>query len=178
MSFLSDLLKCVYFVYLFRGYSPYNPLSSCCIFISFISSTQTLGITLSVSPTKPLPFALVPENEINKPTSSLSEVMFNEKCCCCPVTKSFLTLCDLMDCNTSGFPVLHYLPNLTQTHVHWAGDANQPSPPLSPSSLPALSLSQYQGLFQWVSSSHQVAKVSELQLYHQSFQWTFRVDFL
>ena len=176
MSFLSDLLKCVYFVCLFRGYSPYISLSSCCIFISFISSPQTLGITLSVSPTKPLPFALVCENEINKPTSSLTEVMFNENCCS-SVTKLFLTLCDPMDCNTSGFPVLHYLPESTQTHVQWVGDAVQPSPPLSPSSLPALSLSQYQGLFQWVSSS-QVAKVSELQLYHQSFQWTFRVDFL
>ena len=167
MSFLSDLLKCVYFVYLFRGYSPYISLSSCCIFISFISSTQTLGITLSVSPTKPLLFALVCENEINKPTSSLTEVMFNENCCS-PVTKLFLTLCDPMDCNTSGFPVLHYLPELTQTHVQWVGDAVQPSPPLSPSSLPALSLSQYQGLFQWVSSS-QVANVWELQLQHQSF---------
>ena len=63
------------------------------------------------------------------------------------------------------------------THVHWIGDAIQPSHPLSPPS-PALSLSQHQGLFQWISSSHQVAKVLELQLQHQSFQWILRVDFL
>ena len=66
----------------------------------------------------------------------------------------------------------------TQTHVHWVGDAIQPShPPLSPSP-PTFNHSQYQGLFQWVSSSHQVAKVLELQLQHQSFQWIFRTYFL
>ena len=81
-----------------------------------------------------------------------------------------------MDCSTPDFPVLHYLSEFTQTHVHWVGDAVQPSHPLSSPSPPALSLPQYQGLFQWVSSSHQVAKVLELQL--QSFQWIFRVDFL
>ena len=61
-------------------------------------------------------------------------------------------------------------------HVHWVGDAIQPSHPLSSPS--TFNLSQHQGLFQWVSSSHQVAKVLELQLQHQSFQWIFRVDFL
>ena len=65
------------------------------------------------------------------------------------------------------------LPEPTQTHVHWVGDAIQPSHPLSSPSLPAFSLSQHQGLFQWVSSSHQVAKVLEFQLQHQSFQWVF-----
>ena len=66
----------------------------------------------------------------------------------------------------------------TQTHVHWVGDAIQAShPPPSPSP-PALSLSQHQSLFQWVSSSQQVAKVLELQLQHQSFQWIFRTNFL
>ena len=67
---------------------------------------------------------------------------------------------------------------ITQTHVHWVGDAIQPSHPLSSLSSPALNLSQHQGLFKWVSSSHQVAKVLELQLQHQSFQWTHRTDCL
>ena len=68
-------------------------------------------------------------------------------------------------------------PEVCSAHVHWVGDAIQPSHPLSPPS-PALNLSQHQGLFQLVSSSHQLAKVWELQLQHQSFQWIFRVNFL
>ena len=68
-------------------------------------------------------------------------------------------LCDPMDCSTPGFLVLHCLPELTQTHVHWADDAIRPSHPLSSPSPPTFNLSQHQGLFQWVSSSHQVAKV-------------------
>ena len=83
-----------------------------------------------------------------------------------------------MDWHTPGFSVLHYLPELAQTHVHWVDDAIPPSPSLSPSSPPALNLSQHQGLFQWSSSLHQVAKVLELQLQYQSFQWIFRVDSL
>ena len=78
-----------------------------------------------------------------------------------------------MDCSTPGFPVHHQLPELTQTHVHRVGDAIQPSHPLSAPSPPTFNLSQHQGLFQWVSSSHQVAKVLEFQLQHQSFQWIF-----
>ena len=70
----------------------------------------------------------------------------------------------------------HHLPEFAQTHVPWVGDATQSSHPLSSRSPPAFSLSQHQGLFRWVSSLHQVAKVLELQ--HQSFQWIFRVDFL
>ena len=72
-----------------------------------------------------------------------------------------------MDCSTPGFPVLHYLMEFAQMHVHRVGDAIQPSHPLLPPSPPVLSLSQHQGLFQSVSSSHQVAKVLELQLQHQ-----------
>ena len=64
-----------------------------------------------------------------------------------------------MDCSTPGFPVLHYLLEFAQTHVHWVGDASQPSHPLSPSSPLAVNLSQHQGLFQWDGSSHQVAKL-------------------
>ena len=83
-----------------------------------------------------------------------------------------------MDCSTPGLPVHHQLPELTQTHVHWVGDAIQPSQPLLSPSPPTFNLSQQQGLFKWVSSSHQVAKVLELQLQHQSFRWIFRTDFL
>ena len=93
------------------------------------------------------------------------------------VTQSCLTLCDPMDCSTPGFPVHHQLPEFTQTQVHRVGDAIQPSHPLSPPSPPASSLCQHQGLFQWVSSSHQVPKVLEFQLQHQSFQWIFRTEF-
>ena len=97
---------------------------------------------------------------------------------CCSVAKSLLTLCDPISCSMPGFPVLHYFPWLAQTHVHWVGDAIQTSHPLSSPFPLALNLSQHQGLFQWVSSSHQVVKVLELQLQHQFFQWMFRVDFL
>ena len=94
------------------------------------------------------------------------------------VTQSCPTLCDPMDCSTPGFLVHHQLLKLTQTHVHWVSDAIPPSHPLSSPFPPAFNLSQHQGLFQWVSSSHQVAKVFEFQLQHQSFQWIFRNDFL
>ena len=78
------------------------------------------------------------------------------------VTQSHLTLCDAMDCSTPSFPVHHQQLELTQTHVHWVSDAIQPSHALSSPSPPAFNLSQHQGLFQWVSSSHQVAKALEL----------------
>ena len=94
------------------------------------------------------------------------------------VAQSCPTLCDPMNRSTPSLPVHHQLPESTQTHVHWVGDAIQPSHPLSSPSPPALNLSQHQGLFQWVSSSHQVAKVLEFQLQHQSYQWTPRTDLL
>ena len=83
-----------------------------------------------------------------------------------------------MNLNTPGLPVHHQLLEFTQTHVHRVGDAIQPSHPLSSPSPPAPNPSQYQGLFQWVNSSHEVAKVLEFQLQHQSFQWTLRTDVL
>ena len=86
-------------------------------------------------------------------------------CCCTSVTKSCLTPCDPMGCSTSGFSVFHYLPELAQIHIHWVGDAIQPSHPLSPPSPPVFNHSQHQGLFQWVGSSCQVAKELKLQLY-------------
>ena len=82
-----------------------------------------------------------------------------------------------MDCSTPGFPVHLQLPKLAWTHVHRVSDAIQPSHPLSSPS-PTFNLSQHQGLFQWVSSLHQVAKVLEFHLQHQSFQWIFRTDCL
>ena len=84
----------------------------------------------------------------------------------------------LHDHSTPGLPFHHQLPESTQTHVKWVGDAIQPSHPQSSPSLPALNLSQHQGLFKWVSSLHQVAKVLEFQLQHQSYQWTPRTDLL
>ena len=88
------------------------------------------------------------------------------------VTQSCLALCDPMDCSTPGLAVHHQLPEFTQTPAHWVGDAIQPSYPLSSPSPPALNLSQHQGLFKWVSSSHQVAKVLEFQLQMNTQDWS------
>ena len=82
----------------------------------------------------------------------------------------------LMNRSKPGLPVHHQLPELTQTHVRQVSDGIQPSHPLSSPSPPASNPSQHQGLFQWVSSSHEVAKVLEFQLQHQSFQWTPRIS--
>ena len=94
------------------------------------------------------------------------------------VAQSCLTLCNPMDCSTPDFPVHHQLLELTQTHVHRVSDAIQPSHPLSSPSLPSFSLFQCQDIFQWVSSLPQVAKILELRLQYQSFQWTPKTDFL
>ena len=85
------------------------------------------------------------------------------------VTQLCPTLCDPMNRSTPGLPVHHHLLEFTQTHVHWVSDAIQPSHPLSSPFPPALNPSQHQGVFQWVSSLHQMAKVLEFQLYHHSF---------
>ena len=77
-----------------------------------------------------------------------------------------------------GLPVHHQLPEFTYTHAHRVGNAIQPSHPLSHPSPPAPNPSQHQSLFQWVNSSHEVAKVLKFQLQHQSFQWTPRTDLL
>ena len=99
------------------------------------------------------------------------------------VTQSCPTLCDPMSCSTPGLPVHHQLLDFTQTHVHWVSDAIQPSHPLSSPSPPAFNLSQHQGLFKSVSSSHQVAKywsfsfnISPSNEY--SGQISFRIDWL
>ena len=88
------------------------------------------------------------------------------------------TLCDPMNRSTPGLPVHHQLPEFIQTHVHRVGDAIQPSHPLSSPSPPAPNPSQHQGLFQWVNSLHEVAKVLEFQPQHQSFQWAPRTGLL
>ena len=98
--------------------------------------------------------------------------------CCSSVAHLCPTLCNLVNYSTWGFPALHYLLEFVQTHVHWISDAIQPSHPLSPPSPFAFNLFHHRGLFQWVGSSHQVSKLLELQLQHQSFQWIFKVDFL
>ena len=94
------------------------------------------------------------------------------------VAQSCSSLWDPMNHNMPGLPVHHQLLEFTQTHAHWFGDAIQPSHPLSSPSPPAPNPSQHQGLFQWVKSSYEVAKVLEFQLQHQSFQWTRRTDLL
>ena len=94
------------------------------------------------------------------------------------VAQSCLTLCDPMNRSTPGLPGHHQLPEFTQTHVHWIGDAIQPSHPLLSHFPPAPNLSQHQSLFQWVNSSHEVAKVQEFQLQHHSLQRNPRADLL
>ena len=116
------------------------------------------------------------ENAIQKKVRRLdkhfSSVQFSS------VVQPCLTLCDPMNHSTPGLPVHHQLLEFTQTYVYWIGDAIQPSHPLSSPFPPAVNLSQHQGLFKWVSSTHEVAKVLEFQLQHQSFQWTPRTHLL
>ena len=90
--------------------------------------------------------------------------------------KSSPTLLNPMDCSMSRSPILHCIPQFTESRIHWVSDAIQPSHSLLPSALFALNLSQHQGLFQWDSSLHQVVKVFMLQ--HQFFQWIFLDEFL
>ena len=120
-------------------------------------------------------FDIVADGNICIQFNSITQVKYF--CCCCSVAKFCLTLCNSMDCSTPGFPVLHYLPEFAQIHVHWVSDTIQPFHPLPLSFSFAFNLSQHQSFFQWVGCSHQVAKILELQLQHQSFQWIFRVHF-
>ena len=94
------------------------------------------------------------------------------------VAQSCLTICNPMNHSTPGLPVHHRFLEFTQTHVHRVGNAIKPSHPLSSASPPAPNPSQHQGLYQWVNSSHEVAKVLQFQLQHQSFQWTPKTDLL
>ena len=166
--FLLQMCVCVHILFNY-GLSQDNVYRTCCLFILYIIVCICEFQTPSPYPTLPTLW----QSQVCSLRTWTFKV-FNS----CSVTKLYLTFYDPMDCNTPGFPVLHYLPKFAQTHVHWVGDAIQLSHPLSPLSPPALNLSQHQGLSQWVGSLHQVAKVLELQLQHQSFWWIFRVDFL
>ena len=94
----------------------------------------------------------------------------------CSVTQLCLTFCDPRDCSTPGLSVPHHLPKFAQVHVHCISDAIQPPHPLMSSSPSVFNLSQHQGLFQQVVCSHQMTKILELKLQHQSFQGIYRVD--
>ena len=122
--------------------------------------SEKVGLKLNIQKTKIM---------VSGPISSVQFSSFAQSC---------PTLQNLMDHSIPGLPVHHQLPEFTQTHVHWVSDPIQSSHPLLSSSVPAFNLSQHQGLFKWVSSSHHMAKVLEFQLQHQSFQWTLRTDLL
>ena len=121
--------------------------------------SEEVGLTLNIQKTKIMA------------SCPISSAQFSSVSQSCP------TVCNPMNWSMPGLPVHHQLPESTQIHVHRAGDAIQPSHPLS-SPFPVLNLSQQQGLYKWLSSSHQVAKVLEFQLQHQSFQWTSRTNLL
>ena len=127
----------------------------------------------------------IPGSETHHPPSPTRQILppapkpplaIQQVCPVSSVTQSCPILHDPMDCSTPGLPVHHQLLEFTQTHVHWVGDAIQPSHPLSSPSPPTFNLSQHQG--KSISSSHEVAKVSEFQLQHQFFQWIFRTGLL
>ena len=106
------------------------------------------------------------------PRVGIGSVQFSSVAQSCP------TLCNPMNCSTPVLPVHHQLLKFTQTHVHWVSDAIQPSHPLSSPFLPAPNPSKYHSLFEWVNSSHEVAKVLEFQLQHYSLQRNPRADLL
>ena len=133
--------------------------------VSFLKMQKTWAISHNSNPntkSKPLRhFNKIPDDSVmGNERTTLVSVQFSS------VAQSSLTLCDHMDCSTPGFPVHHQLPELTQTHVHWVGDDIQPSHSLLSPSPPAFNRYQHQGLFHWVSSLHQVARVLEFQLQH------------
>ena len=113
-----------------------------------------------------------PRHLLSPNVTILYSVQFSSVAQSCP------TLRDPMNHSTPGLPVHHQLPSFTQTHVHRVRDAIQPSHPLSSPSPPVLNPSQHQGFFQWVNSSHEMARILEFQLQHLSLHWIFRVDLL
>ena len=108
--------------------------------------------------------------------SKIHNSIVKKKCQFSSVAQSCPTLCDPMNHSMPGLPVHHQLLESTQTHVHWVGDAIQPSHPLSSPSPPAPNPSQHQSLFQWINSSHEVVKVLAFQLQHHSLQRNPRAD--
>ena len=137
-------------------------------------SQQKQDLELTVAQTMN---SLLPNSDLNwrksgKPLdhSGISSLQFSLLTQLCP------TLWDPMNCSTPDLPIDHQLLEFTQTHVHWVGDAIQPSHPLLSPSPPAPNPSQHQGLLQWINFSHEVVKVLEFHFQHQSFQWTPRID--
>ena len=110
-------------------------------------------------------------------TQCMTWILVSFLCGCCSVAQSCLTFATPWPAARQASLSFSISQSLLKLMVHWVGDAIQPPHPLSSPSPPAFNLSQHQGLFQWVCSSHQVANVMELQLQHQSFQWIFRVGF-
>ena len=143
---------------------PCSPLHFTSPYLISASTIIFPSLTLSLLP----PCYKDPVTTLDLPGS----VQFSSIAQLCP------TLWDPMKCSMPGLPVHQQFPESTQTHVHRVDDAIQPSYPLLSPSPPILNLSQHQNLFQWVSSSHQVAKVLEFPLQHQCFQWTPRTDLL
>ena len=146
----------------------YKTVYKCIVWLFLIYPQLTTRMTFN-------PFTYLPTSSSSPHSTSVNENFWMGRSV---LLLSCIWLCNPMDCSTPGFPVHNQLLELTQTHVHWVGDAIQPSHPLSSLSPPAFNLSQHQGLFQWVSSLHQMTKVLEFQLQHQSFQWTPRTDLL
>ena len=126
--------------------------------------STTPGAPANVQTAAEIPRSWTSESEQCKKSETVLQNMYTERRFPKEVVVQFLSrvwFCDPMDGSTPGFPVLQHLPEPTQTHVHWVGDAMQPSHPLPSPSLLALSLSQHQGLFKWVTFlSHHVAKGS------------------
>ena len=137
--------------------------------------THPTALPLAILPLKTLPWSPSQRLEIFSVSHPFSLLSLRVNLV---VAHSCLTVYDPMDCLTQGLPAPPHLPEFSQVHVHWIVDAIQPNHPPLLSSPSAFNLPQHQGLFQWVGSSHQVAKVLELQLQHQSFQRMVRVDFL
>ena len=134
--------------------------------------------THKADPRKRAPWCMNVENKADCLTIASKKIVkkygkISSLRCCSSVTKSRLTLGSPMDCSMPGFPALHYLLEFAWTHVHWVGDVIQASHFLLLPSPPSLNCSQHQGLFQWVGSLHQVARVLELQLQHQPFHCIF-----
>ena len=148
----------------------YSSVILSCSFLFFVFSLSGFGIWVMVASWNQ--FGSVPSWAVFWKSFRRIDIQFSSVSQSCP------TLCNPMDCSMPGLPVHRQLPEFTQTHVHWLSDAIQPSHPLLSPSPPVPNPSQHQSLFQWVNSLHEVAKVLEFQLQHQSFQWIFRTGFL
>ena len=172
----SKILRKPNITFSFKVYLIWTQLTWVCI-TQFINRAYEISFSVSLHPTpRHQDCTLFPLQTLRylfvDQALQFSSVQFSSASQSCP------TLCNSMNRSTPGLPVHHQLPEFTQTHIHRVGDAIQPSHPLLFPSPPAPNPSQHQSLFQWVNSSHEVAKVLEFQLQHQSFQWIPRIDLL